>query len=260
MNVKIILIMWLSIVATGCSSLRVKQGNALFKEGVDLFNRGDCENATLKFSNAIQRNQNLGQAYLYMANCALKKSDLSESFKLAKKAVPIISDKNSKMELAMFFFTSGHVVLKNKDYDNAILFFEECVSLAQEDISCHLWLGNAFLERGNDGDMRRAISEFKAEIEKSKNPDDITLQIREFLFERAKKYSSQNDAYHESGCYMAYTENFLPDIEAYIALGRIFLKIGNPIGSLYYANKAYALDPKNEAVRELMDGLSTPIH
>lgn len=108
--------------------------------------------------------------------------------------------------------------------------------------------------------MKRAISEFKTALEKSKNTDETTLQIREFLFERAKKYSLQGDTYIESRCYLAYTENFKPDIDAYVALGRIFLKIGNPVGSLYYANKAYAIDPKNNEVRELMDNFNTPFH
>jgi hypothetical protein len=36
--------------------------------------------------------------------------------------------------------------------------------------------------------------------------------------------------------------------------------MGNPVGALYYAQKAYALDPKNKAAIELLSELNNPIH
>jgi hypothetical protein len=67
--------------------------------------------------------------------------------------------------------------------------------------------------------------------------------------------------YAASRCYLAYTENFNPnDVEACIALGNIFSKTGNPVGALYYAQKAHAIDPKNKAAMELLNDLNGPIH
>lgn len=257
---RILFIIWFSIVSAACSSSKVNEGSVLFNEGVDLYNRGDCDNAQSKFSNAVQSDPKIGEAYFYMANCALRKGDYTESLNFAKKALSLIANKKDTERLEKFFLIAGHYALKNEDNDNAILFFDECVSIAHNDSECHLWLGKALLERGKEGDMKRAIFEFKAALEKSENTDKATLQIREFLFEKAKKYSLKGDTYSESRCYLAYTENFKPDLDAYVALSRIFLSMGNPVGSLYYAKKAYALDPKNKAVKELMDDLSMPFH
>jgi tetratricopeptide (TPR) repeat protein len=257
---RVLFIMWFAVVGAACSSSKVNEASVLFHEGVDLYNRGDCDNAQSKFVNAVQSDPKIREAYFYMADCALKKGDYDESLSFAKKALSLIANKKDKERFEKFFLIAGQNALKNEDSDNAILFFDECVSISHNDSDCHLWLGNSLLERAKDGDMKRAISEFKAAFEKSEYTDKTTFQIREFLFEKAKEYSLKGDTYSESRCYLAYTENFKPDIDAYVALGRIFLSMGNPVGSLYYAKKAYALEPKNKAVMELMDDLSTPFH
>lgn len=157
-------------------------------------------------------------------------------------------------------FNKGREALNREDYVNAILFFKELVSLDQGKSSAHLWLGKAFLDRGGDGDMKTAITEFKTAMIKSKDSERDIRQIREFLFARANKYSRQEDRYNESRCYLAYTENFnSQDIDAYLALANIFTEMGNPMGALYYAKKAYTLAPNNKEVRELMSDLNTPM-
>jgi len=147
------------------------------------------------------------------------------------------------------------------DYEKAIIYFKECIAVDQNNSDYHLWLGNALLERGKEGDLKSALIEFKKAVDTSKDREKALAQIRSFFFERADKYSQKGDIYMESRCYLAYTENFNKnDVDAYIKLGNVMLAMGNPLGALYYAKKAKALDPNNKAVRELMDTLNSPTH
>ena len=155
----------------------------------------------------------------------------------------------------------GIALYDKGDYENAIIYFKECVTVDKNNSTYHLWLGKVLLERGKEGDLKAALIEFKKAIDTSKERDKAMNQIRSFFFERADKYSQKGDTYMESRCYLAYTENFNKnDAEAYVKLGNVMLTMGNTIGALYYAKKAYALEPKNKAVRELMDTLNSPMH
>jgi tetratricopeptide (TPR) repeat protein len=248
------------IVMSGCSFFSDSQAKKVLNEGIALFNNGDCENAKLKFAEAVQKDPNLWQGYYYMAECDLKKMDFQESLKLAQKAMALSGkDKNSSDTLKTFFLTGGQSALAKEDYNNAISFLSEAVSLDQNATDSHFLLGKALLERGEKGDMKTAIGEFKAAIAKSKDTAQDTEQIRRILFERAKKYSLKGDIYTESRCYLVYTENFdQNDVAALVLIGKLFLKMGNPIGALYYAEKAYKLNPKDKGAWELMDTLNTP--
>jgi tetratricopeptide (TPR) repeat protein len=155
---------------------------------------------------------------------------------------------------------SEGIALYNKgDYENAILYFKECITDDRNNCTCHLWLGNALLERGKEGDLKAALMEFMKAIDTSKERDKALSQIRGFFFARADKYSQKGDMYMESRCYLAYTENFNKnDADAYVKLGKVMLEMGNPMAALYYAKKANALEPKNESLKELMSTLNSP--
>ncbi len=172
---------------SGCSFFRGSQGKKALNEGIALFNKGDCENAKLKFAEAVQKDPNLWQGYYYMAECALKKIDFQESLKLAQKAMALTGkDKNGNNTLKTFFLTGGQSALAKEDYNNAVFFLSEAVSLDQNASDTHLLLGKALLERGNKGDMKTAIAEFKAAITWSKDTAKDTEQIRGIFFDRAK--------------------------------------------------------------------------
>jgi tetratricopeptide (TPR) repeat protein len=153
----------------------------------------------------------------------------------------------------------GTVLCDKGDYEKAIIYFKECITEDINSTTCHLWLGKALLERGKEGDLKGALTEFKKAIDSSKEREKILSQIRTSFFERADKYSQKNDMYMESRCYLAYTENFNKnDADAYVKLGRVMVTMNNPVAALYYAKKAIALEPKNASVRELLDTLNSP--
>lgn len=246
---------------SGCSTVLFNTEKKDFNAGEELFNKGDCDGAKLKLEEALRKDPGLWKGYYYMAECALKGADYQEALQLAKKALNLIGKNgNDRKLIEPLLLKSGQGALNREDYENAILFFKELVSLNPDASSSHLWLGKAFLDRGGNSDLKAAIIAFKNALNISKDIENDTKQIREIFFARAHKYSSQGETYAESRCYLAYTENFnSQDIDAYIALTYIFAKMGNPIATLYYAKKAYALDPKNSEVKDILSDLNSPV-
>jgi len=154
----------------------------------------------------------------------------------------------------------GIALYDKGDYENTIIYFKECIADDKKNSTCYLWLGKALLERGKEGDLKATLTEFKKAIDVSQESENALTQIRSTFFERADKYSQKGDIYMESRCYLAYTENFnRNDVEVYVKLGNIMLKMGNPVAALYYAKKAYTLEPENASVRELLDTLNSPL-
>jgi tetratricopeptide (TPR) repeat protein len=252
----------LVMLASGCAILPATEGRKDFNEGAAFFRNGDCERASLKFSEALNKDPALREGYVYLAECSLKKGDYMTALLQAEQAATAAAgDASMRARLKTVFSNGGQSALNNRDYAAAIRFFRDGAALDQKDGSFHLWMGKAFLERGNKGDMKEALTEFKAVMSTSANPVQDLAQIRSALFARAEKYSAQGDMYTQSRCYLAYTENFnRDDIAACILLSKLFSRMGNPVGALYYAQKAYALDPKNKAAMELMNELNSPIH
>ena len=242
--------------------LSAPQGSKDFNEAVALFNNSDCEKAVPKFADAVQKEPDLQEAYVYMAECSLQKGDFKETLSLAKQGISINAQHNKiNGRLKTVLMDGGHRAFASHDHESAVLFFKEAVALDPADSRFHLLLGKSLLARGTKGDMKAALIEFKTALKKSSQEAQDTEVIRNILFQRAKEYSVKGDMYAASRCYLAYTENFNPnDVEACIALGNIFSRTGNPVGALYYAQKAHTIDPKNKAAMELLNDLNGPIH
>jgi tetratricopeptide (TPR) repeat protein len=152
----------------------------------------------------------------------------------------------------------GFALYEKGDYKNAIIYFEGCIAEDKNNSTCHLWLGKALLGRGKEEDLKAVLTEFKKAIDTSKEREKTLSQIRACFFARADKYSQKGDNYMESRCYLAYTENFNKnDADAYVKLGKVMLEMGNPIAAVYYAKKAYALEPKNDSAIELLQTLNS---
>ena len=247
---------------SGCAILPLTEGKKDFNEGAALFKKGDCEKASLKFADALAKEPGLREGYVYMAECSLRQGDREAALKSAQQAMAAVAKEDGiSSRLKTVLAAGGQSAVDKKEYDLAVRFFREAVKLEQKDSSLRLWLGKALLERGNKGDLKAAIIEFKTAMSASASPAQDQALVRNALFARAEQYSAQGDRYTQSRCYLAYTENFNPnDIEACVALGKLFSKVGNPVGALYYAQKAYALDPKNKAAIELLSELNNPIH
>jgi len=250
------------ILTSGCSILPVTEGRRDFNKAATLYREGDCEKASLKFTEALNKDPALREGYVYLAECSLKKGDYITALLQAEQATAAAAgDAGIRARLKTIFSAGGRSALDNRDYDAAIRFFRDAAALDQKDGSLHLWLGKALLARANKGDMKAALSEFKTVMSTSASPAQDLALVRSALFAQAEQYSAQKDMYAQSRCYLAYTENFnQDDVEACINLGKLFSRMGNPVGALYYAKKAYALDPKNKAAIELINDLNSPIH
>lgn len=99
---------------SGCLTFKGATVNKDFDDGVALFNKGDCENAKVKFENAVQKDPDLWEGYLYIANCALNKADLKESLNSAKKAVSHTKNKKTWIGFQHFILQVVMLHLKKK--------------------------------------------------------------------------------------------------------------------------------------------------
>jgi tetratricopeptide (TPR) repeat protein len=263
MHIKLIrlFILCLMVICTeGCKNDVGKQTMEYVNEGMSLFKSGDYDGAKLRFEKAIQIDPEFAEGYLYMAQCAVKKNNYKEGLELVKKALSLKKN-NKNNEFTAFLLSAGQDANNKGDYEYSILFLQENVALNKNDSTAHLFLGKSLLERDKAGDLKVAISEFKTALGSSEDNTKNLAQVRAFLFQKANTDLQKNDMYKASRCYLAYTENFSQqDAEAYLNIGRLMYKMGNPVGALFYARKAYALDPKNKAVIELMDDLNSPMN
>jgi tetratricopeptide (TPR) repeat protein len=250
----------LAMLISGCAIIAVTEGRKDFNEAVVLYKKGDCEQASLKFSQALQKDADLHESYVYLAECSMKQGDLEAALQSAQLAMAAGAKGADSSRLKTVLTAGGQSAIEKKQGDLAVRFFKEAVAREQKDDGLRLWLGKALLERGNKEDMKAAITEFKTAMSTSANPGQTMALIRSALFARAEQYAAQGDKYTQSRCYLAYTENFnKDDVEACINLGKLFYQTDNPIGALHYAKKAYALDPKNKAAMELIHELNTPM-
>ncbi len=252
---------FLAMLINGCKFFPLTEGRKNFNEAVALYKKGDCENASLKFTEALQKDADLRDSYVYLAECSLKQGNLEAALKSAEQAMAgAAKDADISSRLKTVVTAGGQSAFDKKEDDLAVRFFKEAVKLDQKDSGLRLWLGKALLARGNKEDMKAAIIEFKTAMSTSASPAQTMALIRSALFARAQQYAAQGDRYTQSRCYLAYTENFnKDDVEACIHLGKLFYQTDNPIGALHYAKKAYALDPENKAAMELINELNTPM-
>ena len=118
----------------------------------------------------------------------------------------------------------------------------------------HLQRASKLLEQGN---LKDAVVELKDAVDESNEPDLTLSEIRILLFTTAEKYRAIKNYSREAQHYLAYTENFdQQNFEAFLRIGQAYERMGNLVGGLYFANKAYALEPKNREVIELIDCLN----
>jgi tetratricopeptide (TPR) repeat protein len=136
------------------------------------------------------------------------------------------------------------------------LSFNSCtaVSTVRKDSAFHLQRASRLLEQEN---LKDAVVELKEAVEESNDPDFTLSEIRILLFTTAEKYRAIENYSREAQHYLAYTENFdKQDFEAFMRIGQAYEQMGNRVGGLYFAKKAYALDPKNREVIELIKRLN----
>ena len=136
------------------------------------------------------------------------------------------------------------------------LSFNSCtaVSTVRKDPAFHLQRASRLLEQEN---LKDAVVELKEAVDESNDPDLTLSEIRILLFTTAEKYRAIKNYSREAQHYLAYTENFdKQNFEAFMRIGQAYEQMGNFVGGLYFAKKAYALDPKNREVIELIKRLN----
>ncbi|MFC1591547.1 hypothetical protein ACFL43_03385 [Thermodesulfobacteriota bacterium] len=131
-----------------------------------------------------------------------------------------------------------------------------CTAVSPMQQQMHLERAERLLERGRQDDFQQAIKAFASALEGSSGRAGVLTRIRECLFAAAERAARRGDSYGEWRCYLAYTENFdRTSSQAYVRLARVCEKRGDLPGAVYFAKKAYALDPGSPEIQELLKGL-----
>ena len=145
---------------------------------------------------------------------------------------------------------SGINCYEKSKYDEAIECFKMIAKKDDSTTEVFVWLGRSFLKKEGPEHIKSAILEFK-KAQKRDNSKENLLLIKDAFLSRAAEYLVQEEEYMGAVCYLAYSENFHnEDVEALINIARIYNNIGNLPAALSYAKRAYALDPDN---REIID-------
>ena len=120
----------------GCAILPATQGKKDFNAGVALYNAGDCEKASLKFVDALRKEPDLREGYVYLAECSLKKGDPEAALKSAQQAMAAAAtEAGISSRLKTVLTAGGQSAFDKKEYDLAVRFFKEAVKLEQKDSS-----------------------------------------------------------------------------------------------------------------------------
>ncbi len=249
------------VLSTGCDSVTGGNGAGDFNAAVELYARGECGGASLKFREALRRNPDLRESYVYLAECSLRRGDLDGAAGYSREAAPEAAGRpDLGFRLKAVLAEGGRKALDSGNHDLAVGFCREAVSLNPQDGGMRLLLGTALLARGAKEDLKQSIAEFRAAAAGSAEPREIRARIRAALFAQAREFGRQGDAAMQSGCYAAYTENFDPeDAEANVQLGELMLRMGNVTGALHYAKIAYRRAPRDRAVLKLIGDLNEPL-
>jgi len=150
-------------------------------------------------------------------------------------------------------FNLGKEAVNQERYDDAINYFMEHLKKNPRDADAHLRLGGAFLKKES---LKEAINEFKQAITLDQENEEAKNFVKKSIFDEALKFSREG----KEDASMRYMTGYLTidpdDIDAYLYLGRAFIKKGDQKNALWCLNKLVSLAPRNPEVIELMDYFS----
>ena len=90
----------------------------------------------MKFTDALRKEPDLREGYVYLAECSLKKGDPEAALKSAEQAMAAAAtEADISSRLKTVLTAGGQSAFDKKEYDLAVRFFKEAVKLEQKDSS-----------------------------------------------------------------------------------------------------------------------------
>ena len=135
----------------GCSSMEQKR-DGFFKEGKELFEKGDYTRAQLQFKNALQIDSKFAPAMVWLAKCQLKTENFRGAFGALNQAIEI----DPKLAEAQILL--GRLYLGGKEYEKAQACLKAALELEPQNTDA-LMLEAALA--ACTGKTRRSLSQYK---------------------------------------------------------------------------------------------------
>lgn len=135
----------------------------------------------------------------------------------------------------------GQVHESQKQYDLAIVEYQNALKIDPKVPTLHYHLGHAILLNSPDKDSAReeALQEFQQELAIDPHNPDAEYQIGEIYRQRGQLEQARDH-------YLRATQNDSTFEDAQVALGRILITLGSPKEALPHLLIAVKLDPSNE--------------
>ena len=144
------------------------------------------------------------------------------------------------------YYELGHAMLFEKDYQQAISFYQKALGLNPKVAISSWYLGVAYAE---EGDLETGISLIEKAIEMDflyyKNFDTIMKLVE--IYNKAEKYKRVEEFYQGALSYIRkHPDQFSPSQKAqvYASLAATYKVLGNGEKAIFYAQKAAETDPK----------------
>jgi tetratricopeptide (TPR) repeat protein len=162
-----------------------------------------------------------------MANCltALGRSDEAE------KAVLDFLAKG--FQDSQLYHLLGGLNFARKRYDQAIVYFEKCLTLNTESAASHNSLAAIYIVKG---DLGKAEAHIREALK-------INPRLHTLYFNWAQLYEKQNDPQKAAEAYLKEMEISPRNFRACFNLARVYRQLGRDEDELTYLNKTKALNP-----------------
>jgi arylsulfatase A-like enzyme/uncharacterized protein HemY len=201
--------------------------DAYFTLGNVLYKEKRFKDALQAFRQALERKPDDSFTVINMANCltALDRTDEAE------KAILDFLAKG--FQDSQLYHLLGGLNFARKRYDQAIGYFEKCLTLNSESAASHNSLAAIYIVKG---DLDKAESHIQEALKT--NPRLHTL-----YFNWAQLYEKKNNLAKAAEAYLKEIEISPRNFRACFNLARVFRQVGRDEDELAYLNKTKALNP-----------------
>ncbi len=242
--------------------------------GMILLSKGKLNDAQIELETALKLDPELADAHENLGTIYLNRNENEKAQKAFETAI------NLNPDLAVAHEGLGLIQLSKRDFDRAQMEFETAIKLAPEHASAHVNLGVVYLNRK---EYEKAQMKFETALTLDPEFADahhrlglIYMMKKEFdKAERAFRTVYQTNPNNPNVCFMlgrvlSINDRTIPEaismynkalslmpsnIQGYIELGNLYLKIGNRAQAISEFEKALKLDPNAQDLKEHIDKL-----
>ncbi len=195
-----------------------------------LINLGKDDEAYKEYQEAVQKNPKDGLAWAGLGYLEKLKGNINKAKEYYEKAY-----ENNPDNLTICF-TLGEIYVKTNEPAKAVTLLEKVVQDHPRSVDARKKLAQAYI---NSKQYDKAIEQMEELIKLVPAAENKYLLIEGSCYEMAKNYTKAEEIYKKV------IEKYPENIDAYIALGQMYLNMKKYSKARLYANKALKIKPNN---------------